>query len=114
MYILSVRAKLNGRDPQAWLADVLCRFTDHPASQLHELLPWHWKHRPRDHAASDTMEARRHTSITCWQKFGSAGSKSAKSSQTTSNVDKLGRRATTPRNRAICARVVSSQLNPSA
>jgi transposase len=26
-----------------WLADVLRRIADHPASRLHELLPWHWK-----------------------------------------------------------------------
>jgi hypothetical protein len=36
-------AKLNNVDPQAWLADVLRRIADHPASRLHELLPWHWK-----------------------------------------------------------------------
>ena len=36
-------AKLNGVDPQAWLADVLRRINDHPASYLDELLPWHWK-----------------------------------------------------------------------
>ena len=28
--------------PSAWLADVLGRVSDHPASQLQELLPWHW------------------------------------------------------------------------
>jgi hypothetical protein len=26
--------------PQAWLADVLARIADHPASRLAELLPW--------------------------------------------------------------------------
>jgi len=36
-------AKLNDVDPRAWLADVLGRIADHPASRLHELLPWHWK-----------------------------------------------------------------------
>jgi hypothetical protein len=29
-------AKLNGVDPQAWLADVLRRIADHPAARLHE------------------------------------------------------------------------------
>jgi transposase len=45
MYTLITTAKLNGVDPQAWLADVLRRIADHTASQLHDLLPWHWKHR---------------------------------------------------------------------
>ncbi|MFL5267086.1 MAG: IS66 family transposase [Stellaceae bacterium] len=44
MYTLIATAKLNGVDPQLWLADVLRRIADHPVSQLHELLPWHWKH----------------------------------------------------------------------
>jgi transposase len=43
MYSLIVTAKLNDVDPRAWLADVLARIADHPASRLHELLPWNWK-----------------------------------------------------------------------
>ena len=43
IYTLIATAKLNGIDPQAWLADVLRRIADHPASQLHELLPWNWR-----------------------------------------------------------------------
>jgi transposase len=42
MYTLIATAKLNDIDPQAWLADVLGRVADHPASRLSELLPWHW------------------------------------------------------------------------
>jgi hypothetical protein len=42
MYSLLATAKLNGVDPRAWLADVLARIADHPASRLQELLPWHW------------------------------------------------------------------------
>jgi transposase len=42
-YTLIATAKLNDINPQAWLADVLARIADHPASQIHELLPWHWK-----------------------------------------------------------------------
>ena len=34
---LIVTAKLNDVDPRAWLADVLARIADHPASRLHEL-----------------------------------------------------------------------------
>ncbi len=40
---LIVTAKMNDVDPQAWLADVLARIAEHPASQLDELLPWEWK-----------------------------------------------------------------------
>jgi transposase len=43
IYTLIGTAKLNGINPQAWLADVLARIADHPASRLDELLPWHWK-----------------------------------------------------------------------
>ena len=43
MYSLIVTAKLNDVDPRAWLADVLTRISDHPASHLHELLPWNWR-----------------------------------------------------------------------
>ena len=51
MYSLIGTAKLNNVDPQAWLADVLRRIADHPASRLDELLPWHWK-RTAVHAAA--------------------------------------------------------------
>ena len=43
MYTLIATAKLNDVDPEAWLADVLRRISDHPASRLHELLPWNWR-----------------------------------------------------------------------
>ena len=43
MYSLIVTAKMNDVDPQAWLADVLARIADHPASKIDELLPWNWK-----------------------------------------------------------------------
>ena len=42
LYSLIVTARLNDVDPQAWLADVLARIADHPASRLDDLLPWHW------------------------------------------------------------------------
>ena len=42
MYSLIMPAKLYDIDPRAWLADVLARIADHPASRLPELLPWHW------------------------------------------------------------------------
>ena len=52
MYTLIVTAKLNGIDPQAWLADVLRRIADHPVSRLDQLLPWHWKNRADQAAAA--------------------------------------------------------------
>src|SRR5215510_7712135 len=42
IYTLIATAKLNNVDPQAWLADVLARLSDHPAKRIHELLPWNW------------------------------------------------------------------------
>ena len=43
MYTLIQTARLNGLDPQAWLADVLGRISDHNIRKLDELLPWNWK-----------------------------------------------------------------------
>ena len=53
MYSLIVSAKMNDADPQAWLADVLARIAQHPASRLDELLPWNW----RPHQAATRLAA---------------------------------------------------------
>lgn len=42
IYSLIITAKPNDVDPRAWLADILRRIAGHPASRLHELLPWNW------------------------------------------------------------------------
>jgi transposase len=42
MFTLIQTAKLNGIDPQAWLADVLARINDHNVQRLDQLLPWSW------------------------------------------------------------------------
>jgi hypothetical protein len=42
MHTLIATAKLNDIDPQAWLADVLRRINDQPASRLREFVPWNW------------------------------------------------------------------------
>ena len=42
IYSLIETAKLNGRNPQHYLADVLARIADHPARQITDLLPWNW------------------------------------------------------------------------
>jgi transposase len=47
MYGLIVTCKMNGVDPQAWLADVLARIAGHPMHRLDELLPWNWRSQPR-------------------------------------------------------------------
>jgi transposase len=52
MYSLIHTAKLNDVDPRAWLADVLARIADLPASRLHELLPWNWRKAREDAAAA--------------------------------------------------------------
>jgi transposase len=43
MYSLIVTAKMNDVDPQAWLADLLACLPDTRASQVPDLLPWHWR-----------------------------------------------------------------------
>ena len=35
-------AKLNGTDPQSWLADTLARIPDGKITKLDDLAPWHW------------------------------------------------------------------------
>ncbi len=42
MYTLIVTAKMNGIDPQAWLAGVLAWLPDTKVSRVPELLPWNW------------------------------------------------------------------------
>jgi transposase len=42
MYTLIQTAKLNGVDPQAWLADVLARIAEITQTSLPDLLPWKW------------------------------------------------------------------------
>lgn len=51
IYTLIQTAKLNDVDPQAWLADVLARIADHPATRLDQLLPWNWAPRSATIAA---------------------------------------------------------------
>jgi transposase len=51
MYSLIVTCKMNGVDPQAWLADVLLRIAGHPVHRLNELLPWNWRPQPAAIAA---------------------------------------------------------------
>jgi transposase len=52
LYSLIETAKLSGLDPQKYLADVLTRIADHPARQIADLLPWHWKPAEPDRAAA--------------------------------------------------------------
>jgi hypothetical protein len=50
MYSLIITCKMNGVDPQAWLADVLARIAAHPMHRLDELLPWNWRKAIVSHA----------------------------------------------------------------
>jgi len=54
MYSLIVSAKMNGVDPQAWLADVLARIATYPVHRLDELLPSNWTPTASARASLDT------------------------------------------------------------
>ena len=43
--------RLNGVNPEAYLADVITRIADHSAKNIDDLLPWNWQ--PRDRAAAE-------------------------------------------------------------
>ncbi|WP_371683211.1 transposase domain-containing protein, partial [Salipiger sp. D13] len=51
MYSLPFTAKVDGLDPQAWLADVLARLSGTTASRVPDLLPWNWQPSERRSAA---------------------------------------------------------------
>jgi len=52
IYTLIQSAILNDVDAHAWLADVLARLQDHPATRIAELLPWNWKRERLQKAAA--------------------------------------------------------------
>jgi hypothetical protein len=52
LYTVLESAKLNGLDPEAYLADVVDRMArGHPINRLAELLPWNWQRQPARMAA---------------------------------------------------------------
>jgi hypothetical protein len=51
LYTLITTARLNGLDPEAWLADVIARIADHPARRIDQLLPWNWRDDQQQKAA---------------------------------------------------------------
>ena len=44
-FTLIQSCKLNGVNPEAYLADLIGRISDDPAKRLDELLPWNWSAR---------------------------------------------------------------------
>jgi hypothetical protein len=42
IYTLIETAKLNGAEPQAWLAHVIENIADHPMKKIDDLLPWNF------------------------------------------------------------------------
>ncbi len=50
-YTLMETAKLNGIDPQDWLADTLARIADYKITKVDDLLPWNHKN---SHTKKDT------------------------------------------------------------
>jgi hypothetical protein len=52
MYSLVESAKLNGLNPQPYLADVLARIADHPDPQIAQLLPCNWQPAAPDRVAA--------------------------------------------------------------
>jgi hypothetical protein len=52
LYSLIESAKLNGLNPQHYLADLLARIADHPARHIADLLPWHGTPAALDRAAA--------------------------------------------------------------
>lgn len=52
LYTVLESAKLNGLDPEAYLAGVIDRMAKgHSINRLEELLPWHWQPAPSRMAA---------------------------------------------------------------
>ena len=42
-YTIIQTCRLNSVNPEAYLADIIGRLSEHPASRIHELLPWNWR-----------------------------------------------------------------------
>jgi len=55
LYTVLETAKLNGRDPEAYLADIIDRMAKgHPTNKLTELLPWNWTPATENHTTAVT------------------------------------------------------------
>lgn len=51
-YTIIQTCRLNDINPEAYLADIISRIGDHPASRIDELLPWNWQPTNVDQAAA--------------------------------------------------------------
>jgi hypothetical protein len=65
MLTLIITARLNDIDPKAWLADILARTADLPATRLQELLPWEWRahRRPTIRPLGNMLEPAQHHTL---------------------------------------------------
>lgn len=53
LYTIVETCKMNGINPEAYLASILARIADHPSRQIDDLLPWRWT--PSQTAGLDPM-----------------------------------------------------------
>jgi transposase IS66-like protein len=64
MYTLIETARLNGVDPEAWLADIIARIADHPINRVDQLLPWNWSPIPAQAKAACSAPRGRRITLT--------------------------------------------------
>ena len=57
-YTLIETAKLNGVDPNAWLADTLESIPDYKITKVDELMPWRWNRKRSDRTVTAVMPAK--------------------------------------------------------
>ena len=72
MFTLIETCRLNGVDPEAWLADVVARIANHPINRLDDLLPWKWSSTSAQSKAAREPKRARAATLTSFMRFVSA------------------------------------------